>query len=96
MIPNQEQITAEVMTLQAIKPRVLDVNFFGESNRDAIAKQIEVLEDPDSFSEDEIERLALEEEWQSNVRDAALAARQWLDGESETDKPSAEWQSLER
>lgn len=98
--PTGTQISEEIKKLETMKPKVLRCSAFGEDHHEAIDAQIEVLET--DYDEDTIYDKSAEEgdedaedKWPENVRDAALEARRWLDGEAEGDKsPSDNWQPL--
>ena len=103
MKPTQKQIEAEIAALQAVKTKVPQRTKFGDSNRDGIEAQIEVL--THNLKEDAIwDRSHTEDEddsrreddslWKESVRDHALDARRWLDGESEDGAPSEGWKPL--
>src|SRR5574337_583637 len=81
--PTATEIQRQVAGLRVLKPRVLRRSMFNDDHHAAIDAQVEVLED--DLTEDAIYNRSDEdaEGWPDNVRDAALAARQWLDGEYE-------------
>lgn len=88
--PTAEEIVAEAATLKKMKPTVLKSSAFGDNHHNAIDAQIEALEM--RKSEEEIyDELADEAD---NVRDAALEAVRWMEGESEDGAPSDNWKSL--
>jgi len=90
--PTAEEIVAEVATLKTMKPTVLKSSAFGDNHHNAIDAQVEALEM--RKGEDEIyDELADEAD---NVRDAALEAVRWMEGESEDGAPSENWKSLVR
>ena len=88
------QIQAEADTLELMKPKVRKFSGFGDNHHNAIDAQIAVLRD--DLSEDQIydsygDNTA--DEFEQNVLDEALFARQWMDGEEEN-APSVEWKDL--
>jgi hypothetical protein len=74
--PNETQIMTMIERLTELKDKVRDRTFFGDSNKEAIEAQIDVLEC--RYSEDDIW-----ENWGDNdhLRENAQYARDWLDGE---------------
>lgn len=88
--PYQEEIQAEIAKLKAMKPNVLPRSRFGDDHHAAIDGQVEVLSrrltTNQIFNSYEDER--------QNILDAALEARDWLDGESEAGSPSEGWAEL--
>ncbi len=87
--PNDEQIKAEIAALKEIKPRVRKTSTFGDNHHDAIDAQIEVLEN--RWDDDQIEENYPDE---GNVRDAAFDARNWLQGDGDSESIAADWKSL--
>lgn len=95
--PTQEQIDAEINALKTMKPNVLEESTFGDNHHDAIEAQLAVLAKRMRF--DEIYDVYGDEnsdEFASNVLDAAIDARNWLDGDSDDGAPSAGWVELIR
>lgn len=103
MKPTPKQVEAEIAALQELKAKVPQRTCFGDSNRDGIEAQIEVL--TQNLKEDAIwDRSHTEDEddarreddslWKESVRDHALDARRWLVGESEDGSPSEGWKPL--
>lgn len=86
-----EEIKKEIAALTKMKPNVRKYSVFGDNHHDSIDAQIRVLEG--KMDEDEVYETNDDEEWKDNVRDAALEAAQWLDGEVD-EAPSEDWQSL--
>jgi len=97
MKPTAEQIKSEISRLREIMDKVPPTTRFGESNTDAIDAEIEVLEN--DLSEDDIYSSSCEtedeedEKWSFRIRDLALAARRWMDGE-DPESPSKGWEPL--
>lgn len=95
--PDQKAIDAEIATLKAMKPTVRERSGFGDDHHAAIDAQLDVLETrmstDDIYDHGDEEKVGEEEVWADNVRDAAIEARQWLDGESKN-APSKEWKPL--
>jgi hypothetical protein len=73
------EIKEEIKGLVALKPTVRRTSMFGDNHHDAIDAQVEVL--IHNLSEDDIYRRSDDGDWKDNVKDAALEARAWLDGE---------------
>ena len=89
-IPTAEEIVAEIATLKTMKPNVRKSSAFGDNHHNAIDAQIEALEM--RMDEDEVyDKMADEAD---NVRDGALEAVRWMEGESEDGAPSENWKSL--
>ena len=76
--PTQAKINAVIARLKEMKPGVRRTSAFGDDHHRAINAQVEVL--TQNLSEDDIY-----DRWSSvdNVKDAALEARAWIDGESD-------------
>lgn len=94
--PTPDQIEAEIKTLREMKPRVRRRSGFGDDHHDAIDGQLSVLEE--DLSEEDIYDAhdgACDDElfYAENVKDAALEARRWLDGDEEN-PPSENWKEL--
>jgi hypothetical protein len=98
MKPTAAEIKTEIDTLKKMKPKVRQFSMFGDDHHAAIDAQIMVLQG--DMDEDTIcDRWDGEE--LSNLRDSALEARQWLDGELDPDefdydRPSGGWKELMR
>lgn len=92
MKPTPEQIETEIKTLKAMKPTVLRRSSFGDDHHRAIDAQVDVLEL--RKSEDDVYDEYSDDA--DNVRDAAIEACQWLEGEAEDGAPSENWKSLVR
>jgi hypothetical protein len=96
-----KEVLAEIAKLKEIKPLIPERTAFGDSNWDKIDASIKVLEE--DLSSEEIynntqeETLSEEEnesrEWTFDVGREAIAARYWMDGDSE-EKPSDGWKDL--
>lgn len=89
-----EEITAEIAALTAMKPTVLRFSKFHDDHHAAIDAQIEVLTqrmDSDAVA-------AAFDEAADNVREEALDAHDWMHGLQGNDmlQPSVNWQSLVR
>lgn len=97
MKPTQKQIEVEIKNLQEIAPKVRRHSAFGDDNRAAVEAQIEVLKermDEDAIYDRADENKAAEEElWAESVKESALEARRWLDGDEDT-TPSKGWEGL--
>lgn len=81
----QKQIDAEIETLRNMKPNVRRFSMFHDDHHKAISMQILVLTknlDTDDISD-----------FEHDDYDAAIAAIDWRDGESEG-APSEEWKDL--
>lgn len=95
--PSAKQIEAEAKKLAEMKTSVRHFTTFGDDNHAAIEIQIEVLKE--DMSIEDIENrgdpdIAAEEElWNESQLEAALRARQWMDGE-ENESPSKSWEGL--
>lgn len=97
--PTAKQIKTEIALLKALKPKVPQRNYFGESNWQKIDAAIETLEE--SFDEEAIDSFTQFEDgsggddakWTMEVASAARDACQWAAGE-ETDPPSKGWKPL--
>jgi hypothetical protein len=102
--PTPKQILDQIKVLNKIKPTVRQSSMFGDNHHDAIDAQIEVLKH--NLTEQMIDdRSAFEDEddyddpnkWKTNVREAASAARTWLDGKPLDDAAAdlvATWKDL--
>ncbi|RYD39466.1 MAG: hypothetical protein EOP85_15900 [Verrucomicrobiaceae bacterium] len=92
----EEEITAEITELEAIKPKVRHRSAFGDNHRDAVDAQVTVLKDKmdEGAIWDRHENAMDDEEFYAeNERDSALEAARWLHGETD-EKPSAGWEDL--
>lgn len=83
----QKDITKQIAALKEIRPKVRPHSVFGTDNLAQLDAQVAVLEglldNSDIF--DEYDHSGIEEETLS----AALAARQWIDGESDEEDLAA-------
>lgn len=88
-----EEIQAEIKWLKENKPKISRYTLFNDDNHAAIDAQIAVLED--GLGEDDVFDLAENEGWNDHVRDNAMDAAMWIDGDDEL-KPSHEdnWGSI--
>lgn len=82
----------EAEKLRKMQPNVRRESIFGDNHHDAIDKQIEVLLD------ELIDETVINDEFDNgdipdNVAEAAIAAIEWREGDSE-DVPSEDWKSL--
>jgi hypothetical protein len=93
-MPTIKEIKDQIEGLQELKPTVRQTSMFGDNHWDSIDAQVEVL--TEDLSEDEIYEKNDSEEWADNVKDAAMEARRWLDGEELDDAEDLvdQWQSL--
>lgn len=93
--PTAKQIADEVTKLTAMKPTVRRTSAFGDNHHDSIDAQVLVLSAIESYpDEDAIYDEGDNSEWADNVRDSAIHAWQWANGESEDGAPSKSWKSL--
>lgn len=97
MKKTQQQIDGEIAKLTEIKPKVLRRSHFGDDHHAAIDAQVDVMQrkltndsiydryspDPDNEDDDRPQ----------NVLDAAIEAREWMDGNRDEDL-SDEWKEL--
>lgn len=86
-------VAAEVILLQLYRSTVRPFNVFGNSNRDAIQAQIDVLQSNMTGEKIEDEWGMEGEDPCEHTYDSANYARRWLDGE-EQDSPSKDWKPL--
>lgn len=89
----KEEITAEIEALTTMKPTVLHHSKFGDDHHAAIDAQVQVLED--GLSEDDVYDEFPEGDFADNIRDSALDAARWAEGDSD-DVPSEQWKDLVR
>lgn len=92
----EEQVTAEIAALQAIKPKVRQFTAFHDDNHAGIDAQIQVLTDR-MDSEQVHDKYLLAAGAGDHVFFEALHASDWLYGLLAIDEdkaPSLEWQSL--
>lgn len=98
--PTTEERAAQIEALKKIKPTVLRTSAFGDNHHDAIDAQLDVLEklltEREIYGNQESEEGA-DDGWSLSVTDAAINARNWLDGQYE-DYPDlvASWKELVR
>jgi len=99
--PTRKMIATEIQVLKELLPNVRRYTAFGDDNRAAIRAEVAVLEE--DLDEDAIyERFQPindegEPDESGNNRgelDAALGARQWLDSEKGSERPSIGWKPL--
>lgn len=87
---DEKQIAEEIEKLKDIKERVRPTTFFGDSNTDAVAAQIEVLER--GMDTDDIYDFF---EYADHLLEAALAAYYWAEEpEDDEEAPSVDWEPL--
>jgi hypothetical protein len=94
MKPTKKQIKQEVAKLKDLAPNIRQHSAFGDDNRAQIEAQIDVLEH-DLYNDDIFETYdhsGVGEE----ILDAALSARDWLDGYGETKTLSEDWEGLDQ
>lgn len=88
--PTSQEIKKEVKTLKDYRERVRPLTAFGDSNKDAISVQVQVLEE--NMSEDDIW-----DTWDADLDERLVAcateAFEWLIGRRK-EKPSLDWKSL--
>lgn len=99
MKPTDEMIDNEIVKLADMRPNVLKSSIFGDNHHDAIYAQIEVLEQRLDVYDVYDRFLSIEEDedngYPANVRDAAIEAASWMEGEEEN-SPSEGWKELVR
>ena len=79
----KEQITKEIEALKTVRPKVRPTSMFGDDNLGGVDAQISVLEQ--DFDDDEIYDVYDRTSSSEYILDAALVARQWMDGEEDPD-----------
>lgn len=97
--PTDAEIDAEILKLKTMKPTILVSSVFGDNHHDAIDAQIDVLEERLDCDDVYDRYPSLDEDedngYPANVRDGAIEAAQWMEGENE-DTPSFNWKDLVR
>lgn len=92
----QEQVTAEIAALVAIKPRVPKHTALGDDNHAGIDAQVEVL--TEGMDSNQVHQKFLYELDEPHTFFEALYACDWLHGDltdgEEKEAPSVGWQSL--
>ena len=97
--PTQDEITNEIAKLREIKPNVTRKSMFGDNHHDSIDAQIAVMVENLSESKiydrstDGTDDETNEDKWKDNVKDSALEARRWMDGDQDN-SPSKDWEPL--
>jgi hypothetical protein len=98
MKPTPQEIKAEIEKLREIKPTIPRESKFGDNYHDAIDAQIEVLEKGVSAEAigDRADDARTDEEalWTEDVRDAALDAAEWREGDSDFVSLADNWKDL--
>lgn len=94
----EEQISAEIAALVALKPKVRQRTAFGDDNHAAIDAQLAVLRE--RMSSDDVYSAYGDEgmdEFDQHTFDAALSACDWMTGmlASGEDSPAASWAGAE-
>ncbi len=89
MQPTQETIQAEIRTLSLLQPTIRATSAFGDDNRAAVDAQVTVLNE--NMSRDDIYARFGDTGY---ITDSALDARDWLDGESDSELLSENWAGL--
>jgi hypothetical protein len=89
---SHEEIQAEIEGLKALRPRLKPTTAFGDSNLDALDAQVRVLEE--DMTHDEIWDEWPELDGDMHVRSSAEEARQWLEGELETETLVETWEGV--
>ena len=79
----KEQITKEIEALKTVRPNVRPTSMFGDDNLGSVDAQIAVLEQ--DFDDDEIYDVYDRTSSSEYILEAALVARQWMDGEEDPD-----------
>lgn len=85
----QAEIEAQIKALENVKEKVVPASAFGDNHLDAIDAQIQVLER--DMESDEIHDEYGDGIAEQNVLTAALDAREWKDGESDTEDLSTDY-----
>lgn len=100
-IPTQEEIKAEIVKLEALKPNVIRRSGFGDDHHAAIDAQIDVLRFNlpegqifDRYEPGDDNDVNRDEGRSDYVLDNAREAGEWMRGENETEAPSIGWQQL--
>ena len=75
----QEEIQKEIEALKAVRPKVRPRSMFGDDNLASLDAQIEVLEN--DMDDDDIYDKYDHADASEYVLEAALYARQWIDGD---------------
>jgi len=86
--PTPKMIATEIQALKELLPNVRRYTAFGDDNRAAIRAEVAVLEE--NLDEDTIYGRFPP----SGELDAAFGARQWLDSEKGSERPSIGWKPL--
>ena len=90
-----DQIADEVARLDRVKPRIRQRSAFGDDHHDAIDAQVDVLRN--NLDWDEIwsrhEDRDESDAWTESVRDAALEALAWRDGDRDV-SPADDWEEM--
>lgn len=89
---DNSELKVEAEKLRKMQPNVRRTSIFGDNHHDAIDMQIEVLLD-ETFDIDGVNGGRDDGDIPDNVADAAIAAIEWRDEDSE-DAPSEDWKSL--
>lgn len=89
---DNSELKVEVEKLRMMQPNVRRESIFGDNHHDAIDMQIEVLLD-ETLDIDGVNGGRDDGDIPDNVADAAIAAIEWRDEDSE-DAPSEDWKSL--
>ena len=79
----KEQITKEIEALKTVRPNVRPTSMFGDDNLGSVDAQIAVLEQ--DFDDDKIYDVYDRTSSSEYILDAALAARQWMNGKEDPD-----------
>lgn len=85
----QKEINVEIEALKTVRPKVQSCSMFGDDNLAAVDAQIGVLEN--GWDDDDIYDRHDHADSSEHVLDAALEARQWVDGTSESDSLATDW-----
>jgi hypothetical protein len=90
--PTLKKIQAEIAALEELQPKIRPTTAFGDSNTDAVAAQIEVLEK--RMDDDDVADKEDSGDWNQFVASSARDAVLWLEGQSEEETLSSGWESL--
>ena len=89
IMKTKEQVTKEIEALKTVRPNVRPRSMFGDDNLGSVDAQITVLDE--YLDEDDIAERFDHAGSSEYVLESALAARQWIDDESESDSLAMDW-----
>ncbi len=103
--PTKAQIKAEIKKLKAMKPFIPVKSYFGDNNHDSLDAEAATLEE--DLSKDQIMERYLPDEDKDpdadddhengrtfDIESSAREARNWMDGERDSEPPSEGWKAL--